>query len=509
MGTETQCRVSVEVSADHVQAWLRLEPEIEAEDVTAEEITAALEEAKVAVNDAVQSRADEFLRLATDGEPPTEPFLVAEGTAPEEGCHGEFIWDPLFEGGSSSPDESRIDYRTVNMILTVEPGQAVGTIEPPIQPQPGIDVHGGQIPAKGRVEAVTLQGNVHLGEDGLSVIAEEAGRVIIEGRRLHIRPVLEIHGDVDFESGNVNATSDVSIRGTVLDLFQVISRKSIAIGGAVEAARVVAREDVLVRGGILSRSKGTVRAGGSIGTKMCTEADVRCNEHLEVAREAINSTLFTNGKLISPRAAIIGGRAYAREGAEVHTLGSDACVPTLIAVGIHPQIFWRLRRLEAVCRKQQETLDKIGDIVDPLRRDLQRLTYAQREQICALTRRADEISRSMKTNEAEREELLATNRPAEPASVHVQGRLCPNASVAIDGNQARFGDELKGPVRIEQREVDNAISVVAVSLTSGSITVLDSGPVDAGCVPDYQFDFQAEIEPPVKDDGPPDERDQL
>ena len=53
MGTKTEQRVLVAVDADHMKAWLRLAPEVDLADLTAGEITAALEAAKVAVGDPV------------------------------------------------------------------------------------------------------------------------------------------------------------------------------------------------------------------------------------------------------------------------------------------------------------------------------------------------------------------------------------------------------------------------------------------------------------------------
>ena len=494
MGTKTEQRVLVAVDADHMKAWLRLAPEVDLADLTAGEITVALEAAKVAVGDPVVARIHEFLeqvaeKQADEGKAPREAFLTAEGRPPVEGQHGEFIRaKPPDQQDQDNDEDARIDYRTVNMIRTVEKDEVIGTVKPPVPGRPGIDVHANEVQPRKRIEAIKLQANVRLAEDRRAVIAEEAGRVVLDGNKLFIRPVLDINGDVDFESGNVDATSDVNVRGTVRDLFEVLSKKSITISGAVEAAKVEADEDMVVRGGIMARSKGVVRAGGRIVTKMCNEAYLHAEGGIEVTKEVLNSRLYTMGKLLSKRAVVIGGEVYAREGVEVHTIGSDACVPTRVWVGIHPRVFKRVRQLEAECKKQQESVEKIRNMVKPLLDNVKRLASSQKEQATELMYQADMIEQTIQAKRAEQEELLAANRPASPPYITVQGRVCQNSTIAIDGREVHFHDDVKGPIKIEKRKVENVTEVVAVNSLTGSVTTLGSTDLDPDTVPDQDED---------------------
>jgi uncharacterized protein (DUF342 family) len=419
----------------------------------------------------------EFLELVAEGQAPSEPFLLAEGTPPVEGCHGEFIWDESYDAPAVALEDERIDYRTINTIRTVEQDRSIGIITPPDPGQPGIDVHGNQLQPKKRVEAINLQACVRLAEDGKTVIAEEAGQVILEGSKLYIRPVLDINGDVDYESGNVDATSDVNVRGTVRDLFEVISQKSIVVGGAVEAARVEAVGDVDVHGGILGRGKGTVQAGGLISAKFCNEASLRAEGGIVIGKEVINCRVHTRGKVLAQRAAVIGGEVFAREGAEVYTMGSDASIPSRINVGTHPDVLRRARQLHAESEKLQHVVDKIRNLVNPLMDDVQRVSATRKEQLAELMHQADEIEQCATAKLAERERLLAEAQPESPPYVTVQGRICENASIIIDDRQVDFPGEFKGPVRIEKRKVENLTEVVAVSLLTGSVTTLRSRPV--------------------------------
>ena len=66
MGTTVKQRVEASVDTDHMKAWLRLAPDteldLELNPLTPGEVVAALEAAKVAADDAVVARIDEFIK---------------------------------------------------------------------------------------------------------------------------------------------------------------------------------------------------------------------------------------------------------------------------------------------------------------------------------------------------------------------------------------------------------------------------------------------------------------
>lgn len=492
MGTTVKQRVEACVDTDHMKAWLRLAPDTELDfelnPLTPGEVVAALEAAKVAADDAVVARIDEFIKQIheqsdQDNKRPGE-FLIAEGRPPVEGEHGTFEWDESLTASEADDQEAQIDHRTVNTIRTVEKDAVIGKIVPPVPGTPGVDVHANTLSPRKRLETVTPQANVRLADDGQTVIATAAGYIVLDGTKLSIREVLEINGDVDFESGHVDATIDVNIRGTIQDLFEVKSKKSITVGGAVQAATLWAGEDILVRGGILSRDKGSVTAEGRIAAKFCDEATVHARGDLHVTKEAINSHLYTRGMLKAVRAAIIGGEVYARNGVEVHTLGSDACVATRVHLGTPLAVYKQAQKTEAGFKKQEESVQKIRDTVQPLIANLRRLTAAQKEKATELLYQAGGIEADIKAKRQELEAMFAAHRPAEPPGVTVHGRICQNVVIAINNRETHFHKEFKGPLRIEQRQIKNVTEFVVVNQLTGSITTLNSTDCDLSAVPD-------------------------
>ncbi len=72
-------------------------------------------------------------------------------------------------------------------------------------------------------------------EDGSQIIANVSGRVVIDQKQLSIREALLIHGDVNFETCDINSRVDVDVKGRVLDRFEVNSGGTITIGGRIMA----------------------------------------------------------------------------------------------------------------------------------------------------------------------------------------------------------------------------------------------------------------------------------
>lgn len=481
-------RITVEVSDDRQQAWIKLNDPDDPEPLTADEITAVLSDAKLEVTDAVRARAGDFLTMIEKEEDKTQRFLVAEGRPPVEGEDGEFKWDESFEKEAQDwLDGAPEDHYSRNSVITVDQDVPIGTVTPATKGTDGVDVRGNPLKPRNRGTDVQLDdATVKRSEDSpQTILAVVAGKVVFERGRLSIDEVLDIKGDVDFESGNVDASVNVSIKGTILDNFVVKSKKSIKIRGAIQAATVEAQEDVLVRGGILGRGKGTVRAGGQIIAKFAEEADLHAEGNVKLTKEAMNSRVYAGGSFLAPHGAVIGGDIYAREGAEVGSLGSDGDVVSKVTVGIHPDVIHESERITESLKTQKQAVERICEGVKPLMANLKRLTPAQKERATELLYQAQEMETQIKEAQANRDKMVEEARAEGVPFVLVSKMIHPGGRIRIGRRHVVFKNEFKGPVRIEKRKVENVTEFVAVNQLTGSITVLPSG---------YVFDEEPEEE---------------
>ncbi|MCB9867868.1 MAG: DUF342 domain-containing protein [Phycisphaerales bacterium] len=477
MSTQTDSRYRIRIAPDRMSATLAPAPGTPRTDEERDAILAALKEAGIAVSDDVNARVEAY--LAAEEDPKAEEgFVVAAGREAVEGTDGEFVWSPELKHSTADwTDDAPVDFYNLSSIITVEAETPIGRVVAPVAGIPGVDVFGKPVPPQTQPAAVTVKETVRLGDDGATAIATVAGRVVYEHRELFIKEVVEIAGDVDFSTGNLNLTTDAIVRGTIRDLFEVKSSKQFTVGGAIEAATIEVAGDVTVRGGILNRYRGKVTTEGEIVAKFCDEAVLHAGGDIHIAKEAMNSRIHTEGRAVLHQGAVIGGRVYARKGVEAHTLGSEASVPTEIIVGMHLD---ELRRIENMTRENERRrlqIDKIRQKLAPLVAQLKRLTREQREKVTEMMFQADSMAMDLDQAEKDIAAMIENSAAAKP-SVLVHGRICDAVNVTIDDRVVHFPREFKGPVRIERRKLEGYTALVAVNQLTGSITELPARKVE-------------------------------
>jgi len=485
-------RFRVLVSRDRLQAWIEISGtrQVGQEPPTEAEIIGALSDKGVAITDDVRTRVAECVKLlATRQQAGTAPaaegprrFLVAQGRPAVEAKNGEFEWDEAFDARMRDwQSDAPVNYYTMNSILTLEAGTRVGRITPPTDGQPGLDVYGKPIPPL-RKKGLPLRlgsGLCPVQGDPQWVCTTAPGHLAREGNTLYIKPLVSVTGDVDFRSGNIDSVVDVHVSGGIKPNFRVRTSGSLTVQRAVEAASLDVGGDIQVRGGLFGQESGhLIRAGGSITASICDNADVVCGGDLNITREIVNSRVRVEGLLRIERGSIVGGEIYARNGVKVKDAGSDVAVTTRIAVGIHGAVLYRAQLLDQQVRKQQEQAEQIRTRIQPLLANLKRLTAAQREQATELMAKADEIELAAEALVAERNQILEAAKPSCKPGIEVTGTLFPGVVLVFGLREARIRTPIKGPVRVEERLVNNVTEIVVVNQLTGSVIPLRSGPVD-------------------------------
>ena len=493
--TTKASRLETVISDDRTQACVKLldaaDPEFQPPTVA--EVLAALEAAKVKINDAVHARVDEYIRIVAgpeegeaDGprEIPSE-FLIAEGRPPTDGQDGTFEWHEQYrQKQRDRQSDDRVDHYNLSSILTLEAGVAIGRITEPIKGEEGMDVCGRVLPSRRDGTPLEVGSGLSLSpDDPLEVVTEAAGHVVVRHGRMWLEEVLSIAGDVDFDSGSLDVCTDVHVRGMVPSNFKVRTTKSLTVERAIEAAQVDVGGDLVVRGGILGHErKGRIQAAGSITVRFCQEAQVKAGGDVKVCREIIHSHVHSKGRLLVEAGPIIGGDVYAREGMEVQTLGSEAGVVTCVAVGMHRNVLAQALRLEQRLKERAKLAEQTRAQVEPLLANLKRLTAQQHEQAAELLNKVNELKLSLDDMRREREELLERARSQRHPAVVISKQVFSGVRVGIGGRETVLTKPLAGPVRIEERRVKDATEFVAVNPLTGSVTVLRSTQVDLAAI---------------------------
>lgn len=476
---ETTPKISVAVSGDRMQACLCIAGNVRPTEIDRDEILDAIKDARLALTDAITARIDALMADLQKAQACPAEVLIAEGRAPVRGHGGRFELHEAVarpDAEASVDEHDAIDYRDFRKIVTVAAGTPIGRLSPPQSGSNGVDVLGNPIepqqPEPGpELDRATVTESE---EDSELIVSKVAGKIACGNGTISIDEVIDIEGDVCFDTGNIEAAVDVNIRGTVLDEFKVTCERSINIRGAVQAAQVTAKGDINIRGGILGRGRGRVRADGQLQVKFAQEATLIAKDDLFIKKEAMNSNIHTDGRLIATHGAVIGGKCYARQGAEIGTIGSDADIASTIIIGVHPAVLAASDRIIQENKDKAKAISQIRNAVQPLMANLKRLTAEQKERATELLFTADEMQAGVDESEARRVEMLKASRPPSEPSILISKIVNANSRIRIGHRHLLFRDVLKGPVRIERRKIKNVTEFVAVNQCSGSITVLRS-----------------------------------
>ncbi|MEW6202376.1 MAG: FapA family protein, partial [bacterium] len=201
-----------------------------------------------------------------------EKVLVAEGKPAENGEDGRVEY--LFNVEASTPrptiaEDGSVDFYELNVVQNVRAGEPLAIKTPPTPGKDGINVFGETIPAKqGKDIPFPAGKNVEFSSENPNMlIAEIAGQPRLQQNRIHVLPVYEVQGDVDFSTGNINFVGDVIVTGGVLEGFTVKADANITIMGPVGGAYLDAGGSVFLNKGMHGQDKGSITAGEDVTAK--------------------------------------------------------------------------------------------------------------------------------------------------------------------------------------------------------------------------------------------------
>ncbi len=353
--------MSVDFAEAEMKAYLNLSPPGEGgADPTADGIRVFLES-----NDVVHGIKEEVLQRLDERPAYREPILVAEGTRPKNGADAKIQYNFETQPGKIHVKEveGRVDFKELNRVQNVVEGQVLAKKIPAEQGEPGYTVTGKLLPARdGKDVPIPIGQNVRLSEDGATAFAEINGLVRIQSGKINVEPVYVVEGDVNMKEGNIKFLGTVVVKGNVDDGFDVSAAGHIEVMGSVGRCNLSAEGDIIVHQGITGKNSGRIICSGSLWSKFIENAHVEAGELVVVSDGIINSTVFSDKRIVcrGKRASIVGGHLRASEEIDAKALGSVAGMETLLEVGYDPKQKERLGELEEQDAELGKQLDDIG-----------------------------------------------------------------------------------------------------------------------------------------------------
>ena len=328
------CRVYV--SKDKLIAWCFAFPPCEGgEELSSAMVGMALEKAGVKVGIDPQGmvaifQEPRYLRLVP----------MAFGEPPVEGEDGQITENfPRELTREVVVDEHGIaDYRAMNYVQIIKKGSVICDITPPVKGTPGTRLDGKPIPPRSvQMPKVPRGVNTTLSEDGCQLLATMDGHLEYSNGAFHVRPVLEIHGDVDYKTGNIDFIGDVQITGDVRENFSVRATGSITVDGIVEGATVNAGGDLTITRGVVGDGHALLKCRGVFRVKYVENSQVYAGGSV-YADCIMTSHVFSDQaiEVTDGHGSVIGGTLTAGEAIRANTIGAQSGRRTELTLGVLP-----------------------------------------------------------------------------------------------------------------------------------------------------------------------------
>ncbi|MCL2276933.1 MAG: FapA family protein [Treponema sp.] len=295
-----------------------------------------------------------------------EKVEVAEGTKPVNGKDAFMRYN--FETDQTKirlkeGTNGKVNFKELNIIQNVVQNQVLAVKIPPENGIDGKTVTGKILPARsGNDIPLPLGTNVRESEDGMSVVSDINGQVIIAGGKVNVEPILNIEGDVNLKTGNIIFLGTVVITGNIEDGFSVKAAGNIEVKGTVSKAELDAEGDIIIYQGINGKSGGKIRAGRSLWSRFIENANVEAGNMVVVQDGIINSNIDAIKSIacVGKRASIMGGRLRAGEEINAKVLGnSTSGTETVCEVGFDPHSKIELDRLQTIRYASEDELETL------------------------------------------------------------------------------------------------------------------------------------------------------
>ncbi|RFU69804.1 DUF342 domain-containing protein [Peribacillus saganii] len=268
-------------------------------------------------------------------------ILIAEGVEP---VNGEDAVVTYFKRSDRKPkimEDGKANYYEMNFIDEVKKGDWLGERIPPKDGKPGKTVTGDFIHPKPGTNKKLFYDHKTIGEfeeDGKTVLrALIEGVVEFQAGKIVVGDHLVIDGDVGIETGNLDFIGSITVKGTVMDGFEVTATKDISILSELGISGInrleSKRGDIFIKGGIFGKGQSVVLAAKNIFLKHANECTLEAGENIHIGFYSLGSILKAKSIIADgSKGKLIGGIIEARSKVTAGIIGNRLERKTVIHV---------------------------------------------------------------------------------------------------------------------------------------------------------------------------------
>ncbi|MFW5742375.1 MAG: FapA family protein [Spirochaetota bacterium] len=359
------------VSDDEMSAWVEISaPHKGAAPPTPEDVLAVLEENGVAAGVDVD-RVRALVRDQRYG----ERLTVAEGTRPVDARSARVVYhfDPYRGKPYLVMEFDRINLRELNFVENVHAGDLLAELEAPVKPRDGVTVLGRTLPASTEVERIALSAgaNAELSADGTQIHATDDGNVRLVDGTVIVEPIVSVES-VNYETGNIRFEGSVVVEKDVADGFVIEADGDVEVGRGVGKATIRAGGNVLLKAGVNGNGAARVECEGNVFAKYAEGATIvgHGNVFVEEAIMHCHLTAWRHCVLNGRRSEIIASNVVVGGSLWCKKLGSIAEAPTLVSIGVAPELLEAFRDARREVDAEERRLDEVHHGLEQIARAL-------------------------------------------------------------------------------------------------------------------------------------------
>ncbi|MCI9295854.1 MAG: DUF342 domain-containing protein [Lachnospiraceae bacterium] len=355
--TKKDFSIFVEDNGNRVYAFIRF---VAGNIVTEDDIYKALKKRGI-VNGIKRGAITEMIRKRRMN----EKILIAEGTPAEDGKNGWFeffvrldlprIPAPLPDGG--------VDYVNIEAFEMVDEGEKIAVYHPAEKGKDGENVFGEVIHANEGAEKKPLKGKgFTIAPDGVTYLSNMNGKFEYVNGQIIISNMIIVREDVTAVTGKLEVDGSVYVIGSVYSGGYISATGDIIVEHNVEACKLVAGGNVMIKKGSCSKNDCFIEAGGEVSGSFFEAANIDAGSNIR-ANYIMNSNINTMEKVFvsGSKGMLLGGRTRAVKGVDTYNLGNKSHIKTVLEVGKNALYNRQQAMFE---RKREQILDELMMLED-------------------------------------------------------------------------------------------------------------------------------------------------
>ncbi len=394
---------------------------------------------------------------------PNEPILIAQGLKPMPGSDSIVKMYEVTQPKPTMVEHGKVDHYDLNLIQKVQAGDWLGERIDPVPGIPGKSVMGTDIlPEEGILYPLHYDHtSVELVRgDGKDVLyALKTGAVYYREESIAVYDVLELKGNVDFNTGNINFNGYVSIKGSVEENFSVRAGKDIEISGEYGIGGVNTIEstdgNIYIRGGVAGKNRARILCKKNLYVKFLSDVEVFCEGSVFVGFYVRNSSVRARQLIVdSPKGQIVGGIIDTDIKVESANIGNWMETRTQIVVRGFDRdtLLARIEEIMFLVREKKEQLAKLKMLLKkPDSKGVE-------SSILQKTRYAlHQVQEEIRNLEAERLSIAGFLKTPGEGAVIVKKRIFPKVRLVIQSYAMEVGEEAMGGTYIAREDTIQSI----------------------------------------------------